>query len=72
MRGTKTLNLSLEAAGLERKLQLSELEEIRVDTYENSRMLKEITNLFHDRHIHRKEFFSCQKVLLYNPDYPFF
>ena len=40
----KTLNLDLEAAGEERKLQLSELEEIRVETYENSRMHKEIAN----------------------------
>jgi len=29
MRAVKTLNLDLEAAGVERKLQLSDLEEIR-------------------------------------------
>jgi len=45
---------------------LSELEEIRVGTCENSRMHKEITKLFHDRHIHIKEFFPGQKVLLYD------
>ena len=36
----KTLNLDLEMAGVERKLQLSELEEIRAEAYENSRMHK--------------------------------
>jgi len=60
------LNPGLEAAGVERKLQLSELEEIRAETYENSRMHKERAKLFHDRHIRRKEFCPCQKVLLYD------
>jgi len=46
-------------AGVERKLQLSELEEIRADAYESSRMHKERVKLFHDRHIHRKEFFPA-------------
>ena len=45
----KTLNFDLEAAGVERKLQLSELEEIRVEAYENSRMHKERAKSFHDR-----------------------
>jgi len=62
----KTLHLDLEATGVERKLQLSELEETRVEVYENSRMHKEIAKLFHDRHIHRKEFFLGQNVLLYD------
>ena len=52
--------------GIERKLQLSELEEIRVEAYENSRMHKEGAKLFHDRHIRRKEFLLGQKVLLYD------
>ena len=54
----KTLNLDLEIAGVERNLQLSELEEIRPKAYENSRMHKERAKLFHDRHIHRKGFFQ--------------
>ena len=62
----KTLNLDFEAAGVERKLQLSELEAIRAEAYENSRMRKEIAKLFYDRHIHRKEFFLVQKVSLYD------
>jgi len=62
----KTLNLDLEVAGVERKLQLSELEEIRDEAYENSRMHKLRAKLFHDRHIYRKEFYLDQKVLLYD------
>jgi len=53
----KTLNLDLEMAGVERKLQLSELEEIGVEAYENSRMHKGRAKLFHDRHIRRTESF---------------
>jgi len=62
----KTLNIDLETAKVERKLQLSELEEIRAEAYENSRMYKERAKLLHDRHIHRKEFFPGQKGLLYD------
>ena len=62
----KTFNFDLEAAGVERKLQWSELEEIRAKAYENSRRHKVWAKLFHDRHIHRKEFFPGQKVLLYD------
>jgi len=54
----KTLNQDLEATRIERKLQLSELEGIRVEAFEDSRMHKERAKLFHERHIHRKEFFT--------------
>jgi len=56
MWAVKTLNLDLEAAGVERKLQLSEVEVIRAQAYKNSRMHKERAELFPNRHIHRKEF----------------
>ena len=48
------MNLNLEAAEVDRKLQLSELEEIRAEAYKNSRMHKERAKLFHDKCIHRK------------------
>jgi len=60
----KTLNIDLEATRIEMKLQLSELElqlseleEIITEVYENSRICKERAKLFHDRYIHKKEFF---------------
>jgi len=56
----------MDDAGIHRKLQLQELEEIRNDAYENSRINKEKTKLFHDQRISRKSFLVGQKVLLYH------
>ncbi|KAL2541876.1 putative nucleotidyltransferase [Abeliophyllum distichum] len=54
------------AAGSTRKLQLTELEEIRNDAYENAKIYKSRMKVFHDKHIVRKSFNPGQKVLLYN------
>ena len=62
----KSCNFSVDEAGIERKLQLSELDEIRIEAYENSKFYKERTKKFHDSMIARKEFLVGQKVLLYN------
>ncbi|XP_037495686.1 uncharacterized protein LOC119370843 [Jatropha curcas] len=62
----RNCNFELDAAGVERKLQLQELEEIRLDAYENSKIYKEKTKAFHDKLILNKEFVVGQKVLLYN------
>jgi len=62
----KQLNLDLDKAGALRKLQISELEELRNEAYDNARIAKHRTKLFHDKSIHRKIFVSGQKVLLYN------
>ena len=62
----RELNLDLDMAGTHRKLQLNELEEIRNDAYESSRIYKEKTRVFHDSAILRKLFTPGQKVLLYN------
>ena len=62
----KKLNFDLEAAGIHRKLELNELEEIRNDAYENAKIYKERTKVFHDKHIIRKSFEKGMKVLLYN------
>ncbi|KAI3467932.1 hypothetical protein Pfo_024595 [Paulownia fortunei] len=58
--------MEIDAAGEQRKLQLQELEEIRNDAYENSRIYKEKTKAFHDRMISRKDFVIGQKVLLFH------
>jgi len=62
----KMLNYDLNKAGEVRKLQLSELDEIRAETFESARSYKEKAKLFHDRHIFRKEFTPSMKVLLYD------
>ncbi|CAN6678827.1 unnamed protein product [Malus baccata var. baccata] len=62
----KTFNMDIDAAGLHRKLQLNELEDVRNEAYENSRIYKEKTKAFHDRMIRSKTFSIEQKVLLFN------
>ena len=62
----KQLNFDLSKAGELRKLQISELEEIRNEAYENARITKSRTKLFHDQIITRKNFVPRDMVLLYN------
>ncbi|KAK9740439.1 hypothetical protein RND81_03G035200 [Saponaria officinalis] len=59
-------NLDYDLAGKERKLQLQELEEYRLEAYENAKIYKEKTKTFHDKMITRKSFEVGQKFLLYN------
>ncbi|XP_073304104.1 uncharacterized protein [Primulina huaijiensis] len=49
-----------------RLLKLNELEEFRLDAYENAKIYKEKTKKWHDAMIVNKEFDSGQKVFLYN------
>ena len=62
----RTFNSDLTQAGKQRLLQLNELEELRRESYESSRIYKERLKLFHDKSIARKTFEPNQKVLLYN------
>ncbi|KAM2170440.1 hypothetical protein ACFX1R_035638 [Malus domestica] len=62
----KTFNLNVDQAGIHRKLQLSELDEIRHGAYENARIYKEKTTAFHDKMLRGKTFEIGQKVLLFN------
>src|SRR5262249_24491261 len=56
----------METAERERKLQLSELEELRLSAYDNARIYKERTKKWHDQHILKREFKAGDTVLLYN------
>ena len=47
-------------------MQLSELEEFRNEAYENAKIYKEKTKVWHDKYIVRKEFESGQRALLFN------
>ncbi|KAL6213812.1 hypothetical protein ACLB2K_013251 [Fragaria x ananassa] len=62
----KTFNMNLDDAGLHRKLQLNELEEIRNDAYDNAWIYKERTKAYHDKMICGKSFVVGQKVLLFH------
>ena len=63
---TRQLNMDNTLAGEKRLLQLSELDKFRNEAYENTRIYKERTKAWHDKHITRKEFEAGQQVLLFN------
>ena len=45
---------------------MNELEELRNEAYDNTRIYKEKTKRWHDKKILRREFKAGEKVLLYN------
>ena len=57
--------MEMDEGGKQRKLDLQELEEIRNEAYENSRIYKEKTKAFHDKMNLRKNFVVGQKVILF-------
>ncbi|KAF3431782.1 hypothetical protein FNV43_RR26518 [Rhamnella rubrinervis] len=59
-------NMDLDQGGVCRKLQLQELKEICLEAYENSRIYKEKTKLYHEKLMSQKNFIVGQSVLLYN------
>ena len=62
----KTLNFDLAQAGKQRLHHMNELDELRRESYESSRIYKERLKLFHDKTLVRKTFEPHQKVLLYS------
>ena len=62
----KCLNLSLDAAGKKRLLQMHELQELRNEAYKNSLIYKAKMKHFHDKNLNRRDFQVDQKVWLYN------
>ncbi|RDX81565.1 hypothetical protein CR513_37738, partial [Mucuna pruriens] len=61
----KHCNLDYDQVGKQRQFQLQELDELRLEAYENSRIYKQKVKKFHDQQILRKEFRVGQKVLLF-------
>ena len=62
----KQFNLEFTRVSSHRALQLNELEELRNEAYESSRIYKAQTKAFHDKNISRKTFQVHQKVWLFN------
>ncbi|XP_015940048.1 uncharacterized protein LOC107465582 [Arachis duranensis] len=58
--------MDITKAGINRKLQLQELEYLRMEAYENAQIYKEKTKAFHDHHIRKKDFQEGDEALLYN------
>ncbi|GJZ56894.1 reverse transcriptase domain-containing protein [Tanacetum coccineum] len=68
----KNCNPYLIIACEKRMFQLHELDELRYQAYENSRLYKERTKVWHDRKLRmRKEFKQGNKVLLFHSKYKF-
>ena len=65
-RATRMLNMNLEMVGKKRMLQLNELDELRQNTYDSSRIYKEKTKAWHDKHLVHNELKLGQQVLLFN------
>ncbi|GKE72626.1 reverse transcriptase domain-containing protein [Tanacetum coccineum] len=62
----KHANFNLKTAGDHRKLQLNELNELRVQAYENSLIYKERTKKLHNSKIKNRIFNVGDRVLLFN------
>ena len=62
----KALNMDYQSAGRKRILELHELEELRLDAYENAKIYKERTKKWHDKRILKREFREGELVLLFN------
>nr|GEX75041.1 hypothetical protein [Tanacetum cinerariifolium] len=65
-------NPDLNIAGEKQFLQLHELDKLRLQAYENSKLYKAQNKAYHDKKFRiRKEFKGRDKVLLYNSNYKF-
>jgi hypothetical protein len=67
----KFLNFDEKLVGEKRLLKLNELEEMRLQAYENAVIYKEKTKRFHDKKLKLKKFHPGQKVLLFNSRFKF-
>ena len=63
---TRMLNMNLKMAGKKRIFQLNELDELRQNAYDNSRIYKEKTKAWHNKHLVHNEFKPGQQILLFN------
>ncbi|XP_019059554.1 PREDICTED: uncharacterized protein LOC104825821 [Tarenaya hassleriana] len=68
----KKLNFDWKSAAEKRMLELHELDEIRMDAYENARIYKERTKKWHDRHVLQRVFREGDQVLLFNSRFKLF
>ncbi|XP_038875060.1 uncharacterized protein LOC120067586 [Benincasa hispida] len=62
----KKLNFDMRTVGEERKLQLLELDEWRIQAYESAKIYKERAKHWHDKRLCEKNLQVGQKVLLFN------
>ncbi|XP_010507119.1 PREDICTED: uncharacterized protein LOC104783696 [Camelina sativa] len=63
---TKQMNFNVKTAAERRLIQLNELDEIRMDAYENAKIYKERTKARYDKKIIPRDFAANDLVLLFN------
>ena len=68
----KFSNFEPKDAGEKRKVQLHELEEMRFNAYQSSKIYKDRVKFYHDRNILKRTFEPGQLVLLFNSRLRFF
>ncbi|CAM8944439.1 unnamed protein product [Rhodiola kirilowii] len=66
------IGMSPYSLGEKRLLQLNELDKIRLDSYESSRIYKEKTRRWHDKLILKRQFSEGDNVLVFNSRYKLF
>ena len=66
------LNMNLEMDGRKRMLQLNELDELKQNAYDSSRIYKKKTKVWHDKHLVHNELKPGQQVFLFNSRLKFF
>jgi hypothetical protein len=62
----KEMNLDLDTAVVKRRIQISELKEMRLQAYKNATIYKERIKRWYDKRLKKKEFKEGDKVLLDN------
>jgi hypothetical protein len=62
----KEMNLDLDAVVVKRRIQISELVEMRLKAYENASIYKKRIKRWYGKRLKKKEFKEGDKVLLYN------
>jgi len=62
----KWLNFDSKASIEQRKIQLQELEEMRLNAYQSSRLYKERVKAYHDKKLLKRNFEPGELVLLFN------
>ena len=58
--------MDMKASRSNQLLQISKLDKLRTNAYENAKIYKERTKVWHDKRIVQKEFEPRKKVLLFN------
>lgn len=66
------LNFNIKSVGKKKIIYLNELDEFRLEAYENAKLYKEKTKGWHDRNIKENEFEVGRQVFVFNSRFKLF